>query len=43
MRKLNDVKIKEKHQVEISNRLANLESLDKTVFINMFAELLEKI
>jgi hypothetical protein len=29
MKKLNDVEVKEKYQVEISNRFATLESLDE--------------
>jgi hypothetical protein len=34
MRKLNDVEVKEKYQVEISNRFAALESLDENFDIN---------
>jgi hypothetical protein len=34
LKKLNDVDVKEKYQVEISNTLANLESLDESFDIN---------
>jgi hypothetical protein len=34
LKKLDDVEVKEKYQVEISNRLADLESLDESFDIN---------
>jgi hypothetical protein len=34
LKKLNDVEVKEKYQVEISNRFAALESLDESFDIN---------
>jgi hypothetical protein len=34
LKKLNDVEVKEKYQVEISNRFAALESLDESFEIN---------
>jgi hypothetical protein len=34
LRKLDDVEVKEKYQVEISNRYAGLESLDESFDIN---------
>jgi hypothetical protein len=34
LKKLNDVEVKEKYQVEISNRFAALESLDESSDIN---------
>jgi hypothetical protein len=34
MKKLDDVEVKEKYQVEISNRFAALESLDESFYIN---------
>jgi hypothetical protein len=34
LKKLNDVEVKEKYQVEISNRFADLESLDECFDIN---------
>jgi hypothetical protein len=34
LKKLNDVEVKEKYQLEISNRFAALESLDKNFDIN---------
>jgi len=42
LKKFNDVKVKEKYQVEISNRFAALESLDES-FDNNAWEVLEKI
>jgi len=34
LKKLNDVEVKEKYQVEISNRFAALENLDESLDIN---------
>jgi hypothetical protein len=34
LKKLNDIEVKEKYQVEISNRFATLESLDESFDIN---------
>jgi hypothetical protein len=34
LRKLDDVKVKEKYQVEISNKFAALENLDESLDIN---------
>jgi hypothetical protein len=34
LKKLNDIEVKEKYQVEISNRFAALESLDESFDIN---------
>jgi hypothetical protein len=44
LKKLDDVKVKEKYQVEISNRFAALESLDESFDINnILGRLLKKI
>jgi hypothetical protein len=40
---LDDIEVKEKNQMEISNRFAILESLDESFDINMFGKVLEKI
>jgi hypothetical protein len=34
LRKLNDMKVKEKYQLEISDRFAVLENLDESLYIN---------
>jgi hypothetical protein len=40
--KLDDVEVKEKYQVEISNRFAALESLDESFYINNAWESIRK-
>jgi hypothetical protein len=42
LKKLNDVQVKEKYQVEISNRFAALESLDESFDINIAWEGIRK-
>jgi hypothetical protein len=42
LKTLDDVEVKEKYQVEISNRFAALESLDESLTLIMLGKVLEK-
>jgi hypothetical protein len=40
---LEDLEVKEKYQIEISNRFVGLESLDVSFYINVLGKVLEKL
>jgi hypothetical protein len=43
LRKIDDIEVKEKYQIEISKRFAALESVDKTLTLITLGKILEKI